>query len=511
MSDFSTRIALYARYSSDLQATTSIEDQIRACREFIAATFAERSVEIIVFEDAAISGSTLNRPGIQQLIHYVRGGQIDVVVAEGIDRLSRSMADMANFFDLLVNTNVPIYTMHEGLVSDLHIGMKGTMNRVHLKDLKDRIRRGQAGRTQEGFVMGAAAYGYRVIRGVVDARGRTVNGLKEVVPEEAEIVNRIFEEYAARKPSTAIVRDLTIEQVSGRTWYLKTVRAMLCNPIYKGDVVYGRSKKMRDPVTGKISYKSRPKSDWLTVHREELRIISDDLWRRVEARRKRLPETKALFTRKDFSVHQRVLTDYIYCGACGAVKHVANDSRYVCSENRYQHTCKNSRGTKEAEIRRTFFEALITAATNLPQLRPTILNAYEADIRRRHDLDRRETEAQGKIDRLMQAIEDGIDYRQAVERIKVLQTEKARLKQAIAFEVVPTIGTEEEIRARISQAIGLLRTEAEREPVRDMLAVIKPRITLTPIPDSYRGETITIELPDSPEPWARFWMLLQER
>jgi DNA invertase Pin-like site-specific DNA recombinase len=509
MHSLPTRIGLYARYSSDIQAPTSIEDQVRACREFIAKTFPDRPVEIAVFADAAISAATLNRPGIQRLIHHVRGGQIDVVVAEGIDRLSRSMADMANLFDLLVNANVELHTLHEGIVSDLHIGMKGTMNRVHLKDLKHRIRRGQAGRTQEGFVMGVAAYGYRVIRGVVDAKGRTVNGLKEIVPEEAKIVIRIFEEYAAGKPLQEISRDLTIEQISGRRWYKKTLSVMLRNPIYKGDIVYGRRKKVRDPVTGKVGWKPRPKSDWLTVHREEFRIISDDLWQQVQDRRTKLGPAKPRTPKKDFASHQRVLTDYVFCGACGSVKHVARFGRYVCAGNRYHKTCGNARGTQEPEAREALFEALLKAAKKFPPLRPTILQAYEEDIRRRHDLDRREAEVQGKIDRLMQAIEDGIDYSQSVERVKALQVEKARLKEAKAFEVIPTIGTEKDITAKITRTLDLLRTETDREPVREMLAVIKPRIVMTPIPDRYRGETIAIELPDSPEPWVRFWISLQ--
>jgi hypothetical protein len=109
----------------------------------------------------------------------------------------------------------------------------------------------------------------------------------------------------------------------------------------------------------------------------------------------------------------------------------------------------------------------------------------------------------------MQAIEDGINYSQSVERVKALQVEKARLKEAKAFEVIPTIGTEEEITAKITRTLDLLRTETDREPVREMLATLKPRIVLTPIPDRYRGETIAIELPDSPEPWVRFWISLQ--
>ena len=81
------RVAIYARYSSDQQSETSIEDQVRLCREY-----AEHEGWTIVecYKDKAISGgSLLLRPGVQMLMQDAMKGAFDIILAEALDRLSR--------------------------------------------------------------------------------------------------------------------------------------------------------------------------------------------------------------------------------------------------------------------------------------------------------------------------------------------------------------------------------------------------------------------------------------
>jgi DNA invertase Pin-like site-specific DNA recombinase len=95
-----TRVALYARYSSDNQRDASIEDQLRICREK-----AERKKWTIVstYKDAGISGaSMILRPGIQTLLQDAQRQQFDVVLAEALDRISRDQADVATARQVLL-------------------------------------------------------------------------------------------------------------------------------------------------------------------------------------------------------------------------------------------------------------------------------------------------------------------------------------------------------------------------------------------------------------------------
>ncbi len=141
------KVALYARYSSDNQRDASIADQLRVCR-----AHAEQQGWRIVEEytDHAISGASLLRPGIQALIIDASAGRFQIVLSEAMDRLSRDQEDIAGFFKRMAFGNVKIVTLSEGEVSHLHIGLKGTMNALFLKDLADKTRRGLRGRIEQG-------------------------------------------------------------------------------------------------------------------------------------------------------------------------------------------------------------------------------------------------------------------------------------------------------------------------------------------------------------------------
>jgi hypothetical protein len=106
-------------------------------------------------------------------------------------RISRASSSMAF-------AGVKIVTLSEGEVTHLHIGLKGTMNALFLKDLADKTRRGQRGRVEMGRSGGGNCYGYTVVRRI-DAVGEPVRGERTIDPVEAEVIRRIFRDYAAGK------------------------------------------------------------------------------------------------------------------------------------------------------------------------------------------------------------------------------------------------------------------------------------------------------------------------
>jgi site-specific DNA recombinase len=70
----------------------------------------------------------------------------NTVIAEALDRISRDQEDVAAIYKRLRHHDILIFTLAEGRVDELHIGLKGTMNALFLKDLASKIRRGQRGR-----------------------------------------------------------------------------------------------------------------------------------------------------------------------------------------------------------------------------------------------------------------------------------------------------------------------------------------------------------------------------
>jgi site-specific DNA recombinase len=73
------------------------------------------------------------RPGIQQLLQDALSGRFELVLAEALDRLSRDQEDIAGIFKRLRFAGVKIVTLSEGEISELHVGLKGTMNALYLK------------------------------------------------------------------------------------------------------------------------------------------------------------------------------------------------------------------------------------------------------------------------------------------------------------------------------------------------------------------------------------------
>ncbi|MFN3526893.1 MAG: recombinase family protein [Paracoccus sp. (in: a-proteobacteria)] len=141
------RAVIYSRFSTDMQRDASIEDQIRSCRDYAA----RQGLTVVgVYSDRAVSGASLMRSGIQKLMRDAQGGGFDIVLSEALDRLSRNQADIAAIYQRFQFNGVAIETISEGHISELHIGLKGTMNALQLKDLSVKTHRGLKGRALDG-------------------------------------------------------------------------------------------------------------------------------------------------------------------------------------------------------------------------------------------------------------------------------------------------------------------------------------------------------------------------
>ncbi|HVI87961.1 MAG TPA: recombinase family protein [Dongiaceae bacterium] len=205
------RIALYARYSSDNQRDASIEDQLRLCR-----LYAERQGWTVAdsYVDRAVSGASLLRPGIQELIADAQRGRFDLILTESLDRLSRDQEDIAGLYKRMRFAGVGIVTLSEGDISELHIGLKGTMGALYLKELAEKTRRGMRERVELGKAGGGNAYGYNVIKLPAEA-GDQQRGARSISEAEACVIRRIFLDYLAGKSSRAIAHDLNRDSVLG--------------------------------------------------------------------------------------------------------------------------------------------------------------------------------------------------------------------------------------------------------------------------------------------------------
>lgn len=512
------RIAIYARYSSDLQNPSSIDDQVALCRKLIADQFhGTDPANALVFSDAAISGATMERPGIHLLLAAAKAGHVNLVVAEGIDRLSRSLKDIAAFHELLGYYGAMIWTAHEGRVTELHIGLKGTMNALFLRDMKARVRRGQSARVLAGFAPSSLSYGYSVVRGVVDAKGRNVNGVRKIDETEAGVIRRAFQEYADGEKVVDIVSRLNQDGIpapGGGPWGVSALtgnaerhQGLLRNQAYIGILTYNRMRAVRDPATGRKKWAPNPESALTRAQAPDLRIVDDDIWERVQDRLRRRSEQapKERPPRILKTHNQHALTGWIKCGWCGRQKSIANQSRYLCSGNRYGSTCKNSRGTKEPVLMAATFGALQDRIAEGPNFRGQFLERFADEIRRREELHDRLNDIEAGIGHLLEAVERGIDKDYTIRRTLVLQEEARHIRLELQTDVAPVLPDEAAIRVALARIVAEIELSGDIPRMRLMFQHLLKDIVLTPIPDQPRGETYVITLRE--EGWPDFWRM----
>jgi site-specific DNA recombinase len=412
------RAALYARYSSDNQREASIDDQLRLCREHAAR---EGWAIAKSYSDAAISGASLIlRPGIKQLLADAQRGEFEIVLAEALDRLSRDQEDVAGLFKRLRFAGVKIVTLSEGTVDELHVGLKGTMNALFLRDLAAKIRRGQSGRIMHGYAAGGLSYGYRVVK-KLDERGEPIRGLREIDGEQAEIVRRIFREFASGRSARTIAADLNRDRIpspSGREWAASTINGnlkrrsgFLYNEAYIGLLVFNRIQMVKDPETGKRISRPNPSEKWQVVEVPHLRIIDDELWDAAQARKKLFGGER---------LHQRrrpkhMFSGLVRCGCCGASYTIKNNDQLACAAHREKGTCDNGRTIRVAELERRVLEG-IKQRLLAPDAIATFLAEYHSEQKRlnamarqhRRDAEKRISGLERQVNNIIDAIADGV-------------------------------------------------------------------------------------------------------
>jgi DNA invertase Pin-like site-specific DNA recombinase len=434
------RAAIYARFSSELQDERSIADQVALARKYAEARGLTISQS---YRDAAISGaSTLNRPGLRQLLTDAAKGAFEVVVTESLDRLSRSQADIAALYEKLTFLNVRVETLADGAVSEIHVGLKGTMSALFLKDLAQKTRRGQVGRVKAGRIPGGKSYGYDVVKGGEDRGQRTINAA------EATIVRRIYSEYAKGKGPLAIVRDLNREKVPGPTGGVWNASALLGSPkrrngilnneLYHGTIVYNRQRFIKDPDTGKRVARENPESEWQRQSVPHLCVIDDEIWDAVQRRRAERGGPHLYQRRRP----KRPLSGLIYCGACGSRYIVATHDYLRCSGRVNSGICDCSRTIEMREVEQRVLGALrrnllasdvVADAVETYRRERMRFAAERRQSRGRLEADLADVER--KINRMLKMVEDGhAEPAVAGPRLNKLAQERRDLEAAMAAE-----------------------------------------------------------------------------
>jgi site-specific DNA recombinase len=504
------RAVIYARYSTNLQRDTSIGDQIRSCKARIDK---EGWVFLTSYTDHAITGSIRMRPGYQKLLEDARSGEFDVVVAEALDRLSRDQEDVAALYKHLSFSGVKLITISEDEITELHVGFKGTMNALFLKDLAEKTRRGLEGRVREGKSGGGLCFGYDVVRGH-DARGEPIHGGRKVNEGESDVVRRIFAQFAAGRSPRRIAVALNREGVQGPrggNWDASTINGnaargtgILNNELYIGRLVWNRLRYIRDPATGKRISRLNAPDRWIVQEVPELRIIPQDLWDAVKERQLMLKRnTRPDLGERPFWARQRprfLVTGLAKCGECGSSYVKIGATLFGCAAARNRGTCGN-----RLNIRLDTLEAIILDGLRSQLMTPDLFKAFCEEFHRevnrlrtdgnaaaeakRIELDRIER----RIRRIVELItDDDAPVRALKQELVTLEARQLILQHELAATNAPEPlihpNLAEVYRQRVERLHGSLRDPAMRDEAFALIRSLIEEIRLVPEDGKLRVE-----------------------
>jgi len=467
-----SRAAIYARFSSENQREASIDDQIRVCRAYLA----REGVSVVeTYADHAVSGATTLRPRYQDLLGDARAKRFDIVVAESLDRFSRDLEHIAALFKHMAFAGVSIVTPADGTITELHIGLKGTMSALYLKDLAQKTHRGLEGRIRAGRSAGGRCYGYRVIR-QFQADGTTTAGMRAIEDAEAIVVRRIFTDYAAGLSPRTIARALNQANVSGPRggrWTASLIlgnaireTGILRNRLYAGELVWNRQHFIKDPTSGKRVARPNPPSAWIIEPVPALRIIEPSLWsavqQRLEAARRIVIDEKqemqaaVIAGTPGSTVGSRLiatrrpgwlLSGLVRCGPCGSGMTVVGEhGRLGCANHRERDTCTNRRTVLRDRILARVFVGLKDRLL-APELVETFVTEYVAEVNltnrnatsRRSKLETELARVDRQIRTMVQTIADTGGSRALVEELRALERRQDQLREEIVAAGTPEV------------------------------------------------------------------------
>lgn len=496
------KASIYARYSTDRQSLTSIDDQVRICR---ARAEREGWEVVACHSDSAISGSVEvgARPGGNALLRDAMAARFDVMLLEGLDRLSRDQVEQERIVRRLEHRGIRIVGIADGYDSvhsgrKIMRGVRGLINELYLDDLRHKTQRGMHGQVDRGYMAGGKCYGYDIVR---DEKGSRY----QINEEQAHWVRWIFQEIATGRTLRAVVYELNDRAVPsprGGTWAVSAIygspvkgTGILNNELYAGRYIWNRSQWIKDPDTAKRQRVERPRSEWRIVEVPELRIVSGELWHRV---RQRIDQGRGPDGRKQqHRPAATLLGGLMFCPHCQGPMVAVNSEMYGCNIRR-------DRGPAVCSgfyIRRDVAEKRIVSVIRGRLLSPAAAALFEKEFKAA----------------VTQAVEQQAGSAAAVKtRIQHLEKEIGRLIDAIA-----TVGASDALAARLKaserecQALKRrLLEEAEAVSVPDIHSIFQQlllRLNEALAKDAPQARTalldilqrIDIELRPSGEVWAQ--------
>lgn len=294
--------AVYARKSTDQNGVADEEKSVARQVERARAYALKKGWTVLsryVFADDGISGAEFERrPGLMALMASLKPRPpFQVLIMSNVDRLGREQIETTYLLKQIIVAGVRVFDYMEDRervldspTDKLLLSVTTYAAEMERHQARQRTRDALLSKALRGYVTGGAVFGYRNVEVLGDGAKRQ-HVVREIDPAQAEIVRRIFTLAAEGSGFKRIAAHLNQEGVPSprprrtgrpRSWTSSSIRGVLLNPLYRGQVVWGRIRKRDSWGLKKCLH--RPESEWVKLDAEHLRIVSDELWHATAGR-----------------------------------------------------------------------------------------------------------------------------------------------------------------------------------------------------------------------------------
>lgn len=407
-----------------------------------------------IFADEGLSGTqALKRPEFLRMIRHCKQKKIDLILVKSISRFARNTVDCLSYTRALRALGIGVLFEEEHINSldpdsEFLITLHGAMAQTESENTSSRVKWGMRQAMREG----KASFRY----GTLYAYEKGEDGNPKVIPEEAEVVRRIYREYLAGGSLRQIAAGLETDHIPSPTekgWSINVIRNILTNEKYAGDVIRQKT-FVADPISKRVVKNTGQLPMYLLKNHHE-GIVDKVTYNAVQAewaRRnaKRTPSVKTAPTGKGCYASKYALSERMICGECGS-----NYRRCVWSKRGKKRTvwrcvsrldygtkyCHDSPTLDESVIQKAVLTALNSAMGRKDELVHHITNTMAQELisipgetMSLADIERRLEEINQETHEIVVTSSRRDDkYKDFTEQLKALVDESAALKERRAF------------------------------------------------------------------------------
>ena len=308
------KVAAYCRVSTDMEDQLhSLSAQIKYFTEYISDHIGWELIE--VYYDEGITGTSVKkRDGFNRMIEDCEKSKINLILTKEVSRFARNTVDTLCFTRKLSALGIGVIFMNDGIDTrdkdgELRLTIMASIAQEESRKVSERVKWGIRRQMENGWV-----YGYSAMLGF-----RVNNGKLEIVPEEAEIVKRIFNSYVYEgKGCHTIANELNADglfTVRGKMWREDGVCRILKNDKYVGDLTQWKHYST-DFLSKRVLQNNgdNPDVPLITIKNHHDGIISREIWDLAQ---------KQIFERGQLSREGRKYSKHywfsskVFCGKCG--------------------------------------------------------------------------------------------------------------------------------------------------------------------------------------------------